>query len=782
MNPSSDRSAFPALTGGATLPLLIVLALAVAGYSHLLGSGDIIYSPHSDVVTQHYASLVKQRTSSGGLPFWRSDQFSGYPHFSNPQSFTTNPLYAIYYFISPSRGLNLVVWLHLLTAAVAFYFAGAVLGLSRMACLFMAVAGLFNFKLIIMIYAGLLPLLPSIVLLPLFVALAVRLLRLPPSGGTLRLPASGGTFRLPLSGGTLRSASTRTSVAFGACAAVCLLAGHFQILFYATTILCAFVLWELGANARGGNYRLLASQLRCLASSVAVCLGLVAFKYVPFFLEMGLLSRADITHQEFLFRQAPRARHLLTLFGPEILGTPLDQTYALNELWEDVLYFGLTPLLLALAGFAIPSRSAKAGGVRGFALFGFLASLLLAFNTPLQELMFEYFPGFHLFRIPGRYFHLTALFGILLAGVGVDRLKEMLARRAPASGRRMIFYCGILLAVMAVEGAYYGKRYLKAVPLEEAFPKTAYEELFQDLGTEHRIAPIVRATLSYGWAAHMNLQLVSGYDSYNFAHYQQYMDILRSGGIMDARSRVWCDINTLSRLDLLDALSVKYLIAPFPIDLPGDRIKLVAKLPLQPAFVFYRGMRRADLSVYENLRALPRAYLANRVVVAQDEQEMLGQVLAGELGKTAVIIGAERAVEVSVAEADSAGVLQQRDGHLELEVETASGGLVVVSEVWHPGWRAEIEEQGASVPLEGKRRVPVYRTNLSLMSIEVPAGKCRIQLDFRPMGWPVGVVISIATLAATLLLVVGGGKGRNAGTARAQQPVCKVRTGDGSAD
>ncbi len=736
MNPSSDRFAFQAITRGAALPLLVVLALAVAGYFHLLASGGILYSPHSDVVTQHYASLVKM--GAGGVPFWRSDQFSGNPYFSNPQSFTTNPLYAVYYFISPSHGLNFIVWLHLLAAGVAWYFAGALLGLSRWACLVIAVAGLFNFKLIIMVYAGLLPVLPSVVLLPLFVALAVRLLGSPPSGGTPRPP---------ISEGTLRSASTGTAVAFGVCAAVWLLAGSFQLLFYGSTILLALVLWELGRSARGGDFGLLASQVRCLALSVVICLGLVSFKYLPFFLEMSLLSRVDMSYEEFLFRDAPRARHLLTLFHPEALGTPLDHTYALNELWEDVLYFGSVPLALALAGLVIPSRAANGGGLRGFALFGLLASLLLAFNTPLQEIMFEHFPGFRLLRSPVRYFHLTAFFGILLAGVGVDRLKEVLARRGTPNGRRMNLYCGILVFVMAIEGGYYAQRYLKTVPLDEAFPETAYEEFFEDVETGYRIAPVIRATLNYGWAAHMNLQLVAGYEPYNLAHYQKYMDILRYGKTTDDRSRVWCDVTTLSRLDLLDALSVKYLIAPFPIELPGDRIKLAATLSRQPAFVFYRGMRQADLFVYENLMALPRAYLADRVALVANEQEMLGQILAGELGKTAIIMGAEPAVEPPAGEAGIVGVSRQRDGHLELEVETAGGGFLVVSEVWHPGWRAAIEGQG---------KAAIHRTNLSLMGIEVPAGKSRIRLDFRPLGWLAGVVTSIATLVLTLLLVARG--------------------------
>ena len=709
-----------AVARGATLPLVVVLALAVAGYSHLLGSDGIVASPHSDLITQHYASLVQQNVrgaSGGGFPFWRSDQFSGYPHFSNPQSFTTHPLYALYYFVSPRHGLNLVLWLHLLTAGLCFYFAGSILGLSRAASLVMAAAGLFNFKLILMIYAGLLPLLPSVVLLPLYVALAVAL---------------------------LRSASVARSIALGVCAAVCLLAGHFQILYYATTILAGLALWELGRSVFGGDFRRLASQVKYLALSVAVCLGLAAFKYVPFLLEMRLLSRADISHQEFLFRDALEARHLLTLLHPEILGTPLDGTYPENELWEDALYFGVAPLLLALVGFAIPVPGAKDGRLRAFALFGFLASLTLAFNTPLQELMFERFPGFGLFRIPGRYFHLTALFGILLAGDAVDRLRALFTRRGVAGGHRMSFFIGALVVVIALEGGYYGKRYLTTVALEDVFPATAYGELLASL-EPGRVAPLVRATLNYGWAAPMGLELVTGYDSYNLAHYREYMDLVQLGEVIDDRSWVWCDLTAIRRLDLLDALSVRYLVTPFAIGRPGDRWRLAATLPQQPVFVFYRGMARQDLHVYENRAALPRAYLARRVAVVGDGAEMIRRVAAGELGRDAIVLGADPSLRPPPGDGGSVRVLRQRDGHLSIEVETERGGLLVVSEVWHPGWRAEIVGRDAEVP--------VHRTNVSLMSLEVPAGRSLVSLEFRPPGWGAGMATSVATLALVALLV-----------------------------
>ena len=43
-------------------------------------------------------------------------------------------------------------------------------------------------------------------------------------------------------------------------------------------------------------------------------------------------------------------QHLATFLHPEILGTPLNDSYPDKELWEDVAYFGAIPEMLALVG------------------------------------------------------------------------------------------------------------------------------------------------------------------------------------------------------------------------------------------------------------------------------------------------------------------------------------------------------------------------------------------------------------------------------------------------
>jgi uncharacterized membrane protein YfhO len=62
---------------------------------------------------------------------------------------------------------------------------------------------------------------------------------------------------------------------------------------------------------------------------------------------------------------------------------------------------------------------------------------------------------------------------------------------------------------------------------------------------------------------------------------------------------------------------------------------------------------------------------------------------------------------------------------------------VVVAEMWHPGWRAVVDDQA----------VRPYPTNLSLTGAWLPAGQHRLSLTFRPLHFHPRLAISLIALA-----------------------------------
>ncbi|MBP2671847.1 MAG: hypothetical protein H6Q85_1913, partial [candidate division NC10 bacterium] len=145
--------------------LLLVVLLALVGYGFILQPGQILYSPHSDILAYHIGAkevLWRSLEAGRGIPFWRADQMSGGPAFTSPNALYTYPLHALFYLLPPLTAVDWTMWIHLVLGAVVFWELGRTLGLGPWPRVLMAVAALFNFKVLMAVYAGWLSLLPGI--------------------------------------------------------------------------------------------------------------------------------------------------------------------------------------------------------------------------------------------------------------------------------------------------------------------------------------------------------------------------------------------------------------------------------------------------------------------------------------------------------------------------------------------------------------------------------------------------------------------------------------------
>jgi hypothetical protein len=345
---------------------------------------------------------------------------------------------------------------------------------------------------------------------------------------------------------------------------------------------------------------------------------MAAYLLIPLAQEAGMTSRAELSYMSFLADHTLQPKHLWTLLFPEALGTPLRGNYPSIELWEDVAYFGLLPLCLALLGIATSLRRRFVG----FLALAFLLTLLiLPTDTPLLRFFYQYLPGFSLFRAPARLLFLASVLGIALAGVGLDTLGAWLQKKGK---ERLFTLLSILLVgLIAAEGIYYTKRYLHARPQSEILPKTALEEFLKKQPRYFRIAPLGRSTFNPGSAAFMGIEIITGYEPYNFRHYQSYFSILQTGQLRLRHGVVWTDLQHLQRPDLLDLLNVRYLLSSYPLPLsPSMPFRLLKRFEAHPRFSLYQGMDYQELFLYLNPHAKERAHLPKEIMIAHNEAQM----------------------------------------------------------------------------------------------------------------------------------------------------------------
>jgi hypothetical protein len=157
------------------------------------------------------------------------------------------------------------------------------------------------------------------------------------------------------------------------------------------------------------------------------------------------------------------------------------------------------------------------------------------------------------------------------------------------------------------------------------------------------------------------------------------------------------------------------------------------------------------VQILENREALPRAWIVHSAKQATPE-EALKMLDSGEVDprQTALL---ERSVPdlspPNDPSSDRASVTTYKAGRIELETSTGAPGLLVLSEVYYPAWKAYVDGE----------RVPLYRADYLLRAVPVPAGEHTVELRYESWTLRVGTVISLLSgliLAALVLARIRG--------------------------
>ena len=696
-----------------------LIILAGIGYGPLWKRGHMPYSRHSDIIAKHLATknvAFESLQQGRGLPFWKPDQILGISGLTHPEALYTNPFHLLFWFVDPPAAVGPTLWIHFLMMAISMYVWGAVLGYGIAARLIMAVAGLFCFKLIIIAYAGWLPIMPFITFYPLLVVSIHWVIKRPGLSSSLTLAG---------------------------CGTVAMHSGNLQLFYYLVLLGGAYVFIQVVQGICRGHWAHMGWTLAWLIVAVVLTAGISAYLVLPLAAEAPLISRTQADFEFFLDEHHHlKPRYLLTFLHPHWLGTPLDGSYPTDELWEDAAYFGLVPLLLAVLGAVWGFKLAATRWL----IAGVAISILLTVDTPVLRFLFDHVPGYDLFRMPNRFLFFTAIGGISLAGIAIDQFLRWWIHRK----RRIWFAHGvvvILLLVMSAEGMYYARRYLPMLPQKKVMPWDGFSNLFSDDQELFRVAPAGRWTFNYGWASMVDWQIITGYDSYNLNHYRDYFDLLTGYVPSTKRPRAWMDMTHLERPDLLDALNVKYVISRTDISLPPNHFELIDQRSV-PVFEFYgpldEALREDKLFVYRNQHFLQRAYWASRVLTVSDEPTARKLVSQVDVSQTAVVVHGKSVDRSRVpSDLDEVDLVDSHAGYLKLRTHSTSNRYLVISEGWHPGWRATLD----ALPVD------IHQTNLALLGLWVPAGTHDLELQFRPMYWNLARGISIICATVYLFLI-----------------------------
>lgn len=746
---------------------LALALLALALMSPYLFQAEVVVWPRSGLGTDllnyrwtHVYYLRRSLQETGQIPLWRASSLGGEPMIGNPAVMLVYPVQLLLALL-PVPLLPSFAWmtvLHLWLAGMgAYLLARQVVGLRRAAALVTALA------------TTLMPRLSSNAVGDIGLDYAMCWLPLTLACARLALDRRSLEWAVPAAGGL---------------AAQFLI--HVHIFFYTAWAIGLYFLYQtvqsLPALRREGHGRAWLERAGLLALIALLCTGLVAFELLPFATYLRWLSRATMDLERANAYALPPLM-LLTALMPSSLKFPE---------WE--LYAGLLPVVLLPLAFLSPRRREVVFWI-GLGLFGALFSLGTA--TPLFGFLFRYVPGFNWLRVPARMWLLTNLSLAVLAGIAVEALASQRAwkqwgrswqnwfllggstaalatlfgrwlLRRPGEAdwllgllgvaglglgligvwlwmqRRMVFATsslllvgGLLLDLFPVDAAY-----MTRMPAAEVFAMPAVGASLLEpqarAGGLFRVYA-VRSTVPYHIAAHQGLEFADGLNSFQFAGYVSLIN-LASGCELSgfAASVPRCSTNELSPTAYRDAvpdpallglLNVRYVISPLPLSGPAWALRDNA----------------GDGYLYENTLVLPRAFGVGCTEIVPDGPALWQRLREIDVGQVALVeSGPAGARPACVPFHAPARRIDFQPNQIRVEIDMPGDGLLVLGEVWTPGWRVTVD----GVPAE------VVRVDGALRGVYLTAGQHQIRFWFLPPALLLGLAVSGVTLVVCAVLLV----------------------------
>jgi len=452
--------------------------------------------------------------------------------------------------------------------------------------------------------------------------------------------------------------------------------------------------------------------------------------------------------------------------------------------WETCFYFGIAILFLAFFQFAF----LKKDRFLIFCLIWMVFSICIALgsNFFVFKMLYDYLPGFDKFRIPSRilftwnflipllaartldqmrdatyvrqsvrFFTITAIAGMAIAAaVGLGVLQVFFpgplsnaanALYAATQGWIALFNIGLFLAVilllarksiryrmaqflllgaLIVDIFLFGMNHHLTSPnagpemygqnreLISAFKAELSREMFRinsrqfTLDNSNPIAwwtPLRIVERNQGMID--NIQLLEGYNPYNL-----FRRVPPSQGEVQFQR-------------MLDLLNVKYFIDPSVSALTRSSI-MINPSRLPRAQMFYRYEIFADDSTV-------KAYMLN------NNFDYKRTLLLTSAPKISLTQGKDSILNEVRLEEYSANTFR-------LNVKTAENGLLWVSEIWYPAWRASVDGEP----------VTIHCADYSFRAVEIPRGSHTVVFSYQSKAFSIGATITAIALVLSIAYLV----------------------------
>lgn len=700
-----------------------------------------------DVVGQIYPwkKITINSYSDYQLPLWNPYSFSGTPHLANFQSAVFSPFNILYFLMPMIDAWSILIFLQIILAAFFTYILCRKLGISQKGSTMSAVS--FGFCGFLTVWLGYGTLGYAILFLPLALFAVESIFE-----------GRGGLYFLLL----------------GLTVPLSFFSGHFQTSLY----------FLLGVFVYSFGRFLMQSEKRNFGKFFSIFFVLligVGFSSLQLFpsLELFLQStRSKSVSFEFFRDGLIPLRYLITLIFPDFYGNPVTRNDWFGKYAEWSSYVGILPLFLSL--FSIIKLKKREVPILIIGIIGFL----LAFDTPVAYVM-------HYLSVPvlgssaaSRTVVLLSFSLAVLSGFGMDKIIESsrLVKAVFVSGAGFVllvfgillglkfsgslsvnlaislrniffpaaifmigflplFFIGkiksrrnivliFILLLTSVDMLRFATKWQPFDDKDYLYPDNGVINFLKTKSSSYRVV----GSLGQDVTNYFGLYGVGGYDPLNIARYGDFLAAAQDG-IMVQQNRSTASLESRGKYTrkYYNLLGAKYLV----VDRSSIGSEFVFPIWETNENEFKKVYEDDKHQIFENKQVIPRTFMVFDYKTEKDDNKIFTYMMSDKFDplKEAVLEEDPRMVRQKGA-SGSAAIYKYGFNDVEIITDSNTDGILVLSDVYAPGWMAMVDETP----------VTVMRGDFAFRAVRVPAGFHKVKFFYEPKSLEWGIRVALISL------------------------------------
>lgn len=703
-----------------------------------------------DVIGQIYPwkKFTIETWKDGEIPLWNPYSFSGTPHLANYQSQVFSPTNILYFFLPFIDAWSIQILLQPLLAGIFMYLFARSLKQSHLASLVSSISFMFcGFITTWMAYGTLAY---AILYLPLCLYLVERYL------------FKREWFILIF---------LSISVAFS------FFSGHFQTSIYMYGSVLFYIAWGIlvTKNVRDGISLLLSSIFGLM----------IAFPQILPSIEFYKNSVRETITQKM---EVIPWLYFPTRIAPDFFGNPVTRNDWFGHYAEWNSYSGIIPFFLSFFVFL-----KKINTKIFFFILLFIISVLLSFDTPIVDLIV-------FFKIPllstsaaSRIIVLSSFAVAILAGYGLDILKEKISfktllifgfssglcilalwlvvllhfldpEKSHVARNNLILPTGFWIGMLGCIFLFlffvrkkFSKYFLwgillllsfemlrfavKWMPFEErkfVYPSTQTTEAFKKLSSYDRFYLDTHAENALIY----KLPISDGYDPLYYNRYGEFVKYIADGKKANGeRSTIVFPKDGTHTKEAINLLGIRYIAYR-----ESDGMASWAF----PYWKYQEGQLNAiykdeKYTIFENNSALGKVYFADMIIYAKSDNQILEKMFSSGFATRSAVVESEiNSKELKSSDSDVVEIQSYKNNSVEIKTKLNSERLLILNDVLYPGWR---------VLVDGKS-TEIQRVNYIFRGVFVPGGEHVIEFVYMPQSFVYGCILAIVGSIGVIILII----------------------------